>query len=186
MNYESYNVVSMAAKLAEQAHAGQKRKYVPRPYIDHPASVAARMIRATEHPYVVAAAWLHDVGEDCPAHFMDLIRSDLGETVWAMVNELTNQKHDKGMNRTERKMTDRRRLARVSDDVKRIKLADRTDNLWSLVSERPGSPFLELYLAESELLYHEALVDVHPQLERELLDVIAMGRETFVQKSERP
>ncbi|MBO0692669.1 MAG: HD domain-containing protein [Acidimicrobiaceae bacterium] len=45
--------------MARQAHDGQTDK-AGRPYIEHPARVAARLI----DPELRAAAWLHDVVED--------------------------------------------------------------------------------------------------------------------------
>jgi (p)ppGpp synthase/HD superfamily hydrolase len=56
----------LAAIFANNAHKGQKRKYNGRPYIEHPMRVAFAVSLIPEaEPEVIAAAWLHDVVEDC-------------------------------------------------------------------------------------------------------------------------
>lgn len=56
--------VAQARALASQAHAGQQDK-AGRPYIEHVARVAAAI---HDDDMAKAAAWLHDVVEDCPQH----------------------------------------------------------------------------------------------------------------------
>lgn len=64
-------LVSTAAAIAARAHAGQVDK-LSKPYIDHPAAVAATLT-AQGHPApVVAAGWLHDVVEDTGWSLTDL------------------------------------------------------------------------------------------------------------------
>ncbi|AWH51596.1 guanosine-3',5'-bis(diphosphate) 3'-pyrophosphohydrolase [Stenotrophomonas sp. SAU14A_NAIMI4_5] len=53
-----------ARTLAYEAHAGQQDK-AGRPYIEHVARVAAAI---HDDDTAKAAAWLHDVVEDCPEH----------------------------------------------------------------------------------------------------------------------
>lgn len=54
--------VVQARTLANQAHAGQQGK-AGQPYIEHVARVAAAI---NDDDTAKAAAWLHDVVEDCP------------------------------------------------------------------------------------------------------------------------
>ena len=56
------NVILRAARFARDAHGDQRRKYNDRPYIEHPARVAARAdsgdsrtSRATESPQSISA-----------------------------------------------------------------------------------------------------------------------------------
>ncbi len=52
-------------EFATRAHAGQLRKYTRLPYIVHPAAVET-IVRGVPHDNaMLAAAWLHDVVEDC-------------------------------------------------------------------------------------------------------------------------
>lgn len=57
-----------AARFARDAHKGQSRKYTGRPYIVHPMNVAVLVKNHYTGPHydeAIAAAWLHDVVEDC-------------------------------------------------------------------------------------------------------------------------
>lgn len=56
--------VAQARALASEAHAGQRDK-AGHPYIEHVARVAAAI---RDDDMAKAAAWLHDVVEDCPQH----------------------------------------------------------------------------------------------------------------------
>ncbi|MBN1610399.1 MAG: HD domain-containing protein [Polyangiaceae bacterium] len=86
-------LVRRAADFARRAHAGQVRKSADRPpYFVHLESVA-RLVAA--HGYleddVLAAAYLHDVLEDQPAHAEEL-RSTFPIEVVGMVQILTERK----------------------------------------------------------------------------------------------
>jgi (p)ppGpp synthase/HD superfamily hydrolase len=163
------NMILEAARLARRAHEGQRRKYNGRPYVEHPARVAARtalLPEVTEE--MVAAAFLHDVIEDTPIKLEEIVR-DFGSSVGSLVEAMTNQSkvtHPQA-NRAERKRLDRERLARIPRQAKLIKMIDRIDNL----REMTGAPrgFLTLYGQESLLLL-EALGDTDELLARELFD----------------
>lgn len=79
--------IEAARLLAEQAHAGQK--YGERPYIVHPADVAARV--ADHGPNAVMAAWLHDVVEDTPITLDDLRREGFPDHVVEAVDAVTRR-----------------------------------------------------------------------------------------------
>lgn len=79
------DVVARARAVAEQAHHGQRDK-AGRPYIDHPARVAALV---GEDPQTQAAAWLHDVVEDTPVTVEALRTHGFPATVVAAVAALT-------------------------------------------------------------------------------------------------
>lgn len=63
-----HSIADLAEQIATTAHQGQVDK-AGRPYITHPARVAAR-VAGDEH--AVAAAWLHDVVEDTEVTLADL------------------------------------------------------------------------------------------------------------------
>jgi predicted HD phosphohydrolase len=168
------NPIIHAARVANKLHDGQVRKYTLRSYIEHPGRVAARISR---HPRAdetwVAAAWLHDVLEDCAIDANQLAEKLIGEMrikttgeIVMIVRELTNpSKAHPELNRNARKAMDRAHLAECSLAARCIKLADRIDNL----NEMDGAPlsFLKLYHDESVAL-SAALEGTDPVLEQEL------------------
>ena len=82
--------VEAARALAEAAHRGQVDK-AGRPYIEHPAAVAALVTERWPHDEdAVVAAWLHDVVEDTDVALTD-IRERFGVVVAAAVDALTRR-----------------------------------------------------------------------------------------------
>jgi (p)ppGpp synthase/HD superfamily hydrolase len=147
------NIILQAAQFAARAHKGQKRKYTGRPYIEHPGRVAAMVsILPDVDSYIVAAAWLHDVLEDCKD--VDVEFATYHPDVTNLVIQLTNRKVQ-GPNqpgRAAQKFLDRERLKTASRWAKIIKLCDRIDNVRDLVATCPDRHFIQLYLNESLLL----------------------------------
>jgi (p)ppGpp synthase/HD superfamily hydrolase len=138
-----------ALRFAERAHAGQFRDYTGAPFVTHPIRVAARIAAlpdSTEE--MVAAAFLHDVVEDCGVP-IDEIGKEFGLVVQQLVDELTNAPDQPGHNRRAREAYRFAKLATVSKEAKTIKLADRIDNL----SELPKTArFWKTYQQESRQL----------------------------------
>lgn len=145
------NMVIRAARLAADAHADQRRKYTNRPYVEHPMRVAGMVTLAGGDEESIAAAWLHDVIEDCDQRFTAAIAEAFNYRVVDAVNALTNpsKQHPK-LKRYLRKQMDREHIATCTPEVRLIKLCDRIDNL----REMTGSPqeFLSLYAHESAML----------------------------------
>lgn len=77
--------VAAARALAETAHAGQTDR-AGKPYIDHPARVAARL----DAPEAQVAGWLHDVVEDAAVP-LDAIADRFGPDTAAAVDALTRR-----------------------------------------------------------------------------------------------
>ncbi len=156
-----------AARFAKQCHAGQVRKYSGRPYITHPIRVAGRV---ATHPLatepLVAAAFLHDVVEDCDVP-LSAIETRFGPTVVSYVDQLTNPTWEDGIPRSERKRRDRDRIATISNECKMVKLIDRIDNLHEIDLT---SDFARLYANESLLLL-EVLLGIDGELESELRSI---------------
>lgn len=110
------DVVARARAVAEQAHDGQQDK-AGRPYIDHPARVAARV---GEDPQTQAAAWLHDVVEDTPVTIEALRTHGFPAAVVAAVAALTKnpgQTHE-----------DYYAQVKANPMALAVKMADLTDN----------------------------------------------------------
>lgn len=158
------SLIVKAAQFAAAQHANQFRKYTNRPYITHPCRVAGRVAvhpLATEE--LVAAAFLHDVVEDCditPAHIWE----EFGERVENYVTWMTNTSKSSDRPRCIRKLMDRDRIADAPIEIKVLKLIDRIDNLREI---DPGDDFASLYVLESTQLV-DRIGDADPELADEL------------------
>lgn len=149
------DLVISAAQYAHKAHLGQFRKYTNKPFITHPARVAAAAtVYFVDHPKaeeIISAAWLHDVVEDVKEYTFDRLSQDgFSSVVVSLCQELTSPSKGVKASRAERKQMDRDHLATVSHVAKILKLLDRQDNILDMV----GSPldFVELYVEETRLL----------------------------------
>lgn len=126
------DLLQRAEAFATKAHEGQKRKYTGEPYVEHPRRVVAALrANGIEEEDVLAAAWLHDVIEDCDVLFDDLCE-EFGALVATYVSLLTNVQRSAG-NRANRNKIDNVRLATAPGEVQSIKLADIGDNLPSII-----------------------------------------------------
>lgn len=164
------NPITHASRVASELHQGQTRKYTGRPYIEHPARVAARLTRLGCSDEMICAAWLHDVLEDCEVTF-SILKAAYGIPldVCLLVHLMTNpSKQYPNLNRAERKKMDLAHLKNAPCDVRMIKLADRTDNLREL---DPAQPFAVQYMNESIALL-AALSETHEELEADLAEEI--------------
>jgi (p)ppGpp synthase/HD superfamily hydrolase len=163
----SGSLILRAARFAEAAHRGVRRKYTDEPYINHPARVASRIAflpDATEE--MVAAAWLHDVIEDCGVDPFSL--REFGPDVRGLVVELTNpSKAFPHLSRGERKRMDRDHARTMSRQAKQIKLADRADNIRGAANG--PRDWAILYLSETAQLAR-VLSDADDSLHAELMD----------------
>lgn len=138
-----------ARVFANRSHAGQFRKYTSEPYIVHPHNVAA-IVRCVRHsPEMLAAAWLHDVVEDCGVK-QDTITQLFGEQVSSMVHRLTHQLTHADGNRAFRMAHEAIRLGGALSDTQTVKLADLIDNSSSIMQYDPD--FAKRYLKEKRQL----------------------------------
>lgn len=128
------------AIFAFECHSGQFRKFNFEPYICHPAEVACIVAQVSNEPEALAAAWGHDVVEDCGID-LGLIRIRFGEKVASYINFLTNPSQIdpelKKLNRQQRKLKDRDHLVNAPSGAKTVKLADILSNINSLVYNDP-------------------------------------------------
>lgn len=152
-------LVDEAREFAATKHAWQVRKYTGAPYIIHPFQVML-MVKSVEHTEeMLAAAWLHDVVEDCGVE-LDEIQDRFGNTVAQYVDELTDKPSP--ANRAERKRQQRIALAMASPEAKTIKIADLIDNTSDIAQH--DRDFARVYLREKRLLLDESLVGGNPLL----------------------
>ncbi len=142
-------LVDAAAALARQAHAGQLRKGGGEPYFSHLESVARRLAAAgVSDEATLAAAYLHDLLEDQPAHEAAL-RSEFPAEVVTTVELCSERKLDeRGAKRPKQERVHDYLAALAARGLAaaracQVSCADKIDNLESLlVSERRGDQLL--------------------------------------------
>lgn len=115
------HMVLTAREFATLKHADQLDK-AGRPYISHPARVAARVGAASYGPGYIAVAWLHDVIEDQDVTPEQLREHGFPEDVVAGVVAMTKLGNDDGDDAIERACA--HPIALV---VKAADVADNTD-----------------------------------------------------------
>jgi guanosine-3',5'-bis(diphosphate) 3'-pyrophosphohydrolase len=143
------NLVPFCADLAARAHLGQQRKVTGIPYIVHPYRVACLVQEYGGTEDQIAAAWCHDVLEDCP-DFRQEAEANLPPGVLALVRELTKAEISPGVRvKGEAFLAE---LRRMSAPAAFIKIADRMDNLLDGIKCMPKE-WLAKYLPESEQIY---------------------------------
>jgi (p)ppGpp synthase/HD superfamily hydrolase len=144
-------IVSIAKLYATFAHwaCRHRRKYTGEPYIVHPQEVYETLRRYTNDKYLLAAAWLHDVYEDCgwlgklmfhifPARIVDLVL----QVSMVSKPEMGNRKF--------RKAIDLNHYAMADSEGQTLKLADVKANTKRLAKDDPE--FAVVYLNEKAAL----------------------------------
>ena len=127
-------LVKEAESFARSNHEGQTRKGVARePYITHVEEVANLVLEFGGTDIAVAAAWLHDVVEDCNPT-IDEIGERFGAAVAKVVLEVTD---NKDLAKSERKRRQIDSAIHKSPEACLIKWADKTSNLLSIAKSPP-------------------------------------------------
>lgn len=140
-----------ARRFASEAHKTQVRKYTGEPYIYHPAEVADLVRTVPRTPEMLAAAWLHDVVEDCGIK-PDEIWNRFNSSVCFLVMHLTDVSRPEDGNRKKRKELDRLHMSRACPAAMTIKLADVISNSRSILVHDKN--FSKIYLPEKRELLH--------------------------------
>lgn len=139
---ERPHLVRDARQFALAAHAAQR--YGTLPYAEHLEQVAERAV-GYRGDRVRAAAYLHDVLEDCPHVTVQDLEQRFGEEVARLVVALTKQA---GETREEYF----RRIRAAGPEAVYLKLADRLCNVRACLSEQRNDVLLEKYRREQPLL----------------------------------
>ncbi len=128
-------IPSEVLQLARKWHHGQIRKGVKcEPFVQHPLRVAGILSRhGIRDSDILSAAIFHDLLEDtaCPPEEIEAIA---GSTVLGWVQELTDNKH---LLKSERKQMQVERAELLTPAAKWIRLADKIDNVESLIVDPP-------------------------------------------------
>ncbi len=166
------DLVTRARIFAIAAHSavGQRRKYSDAPYWTHCERVAETLDKFSTGKVtddMRAAAYLHDTVEDTNVD-LELIRDLFGNSVYHLVEMLTDVSRPEDGNRRTRKALDLEHTKLASSEAKSIKLADLIDNAESIVDNDPG--FAVVWLREKRALL-EVLEDGDPGLYAEAVRV---------------
>lgn len=141
-------ILMKVAAFAADAHAGQQRKYVDEPYIEHPVRVMYTCMVQQQPLPVLCAALLHDVLEDTSVSEDELLvflnsmfHPQEAKDVLGIVLELTDvyiKRDYPHWNRQIRKEAELERLKRISSSAQTIKYADILDNSEVIAMQDPG------------------------------------------------
>lgn len=143
------SLVDKAKIFATKAHEGQVRKYSGEPYIVHPIEVSEIVARHNGSREMIAAALLHDVVEDTDVT-IDEIRTEFGNSVAMLVDDLTDVSKKEDGNRAIRKAMDREHTAKASAAAMVVKAADMISNGKDIKANDPA--FAKVYLKEMKEL----------------------------------
>lgn len=144
------DLITQARKFATEAHREDRRRYTEDPYIVHPQEVADL---AGDHGLgdeAIAAAWLHDVLEDCGVSIKQLLRL-FGERVTFLVMALSDFNSKESGNRAWRKSEYAHKIHMIQDsDAHTLKVLDLTSNAPSI--RRHDPEFWKVYQQEAKFL----------------------------------
>jgi len=152
---ESLSKVFAALEFAAKRHIGQTRKGTMRsPYINHPISVMATLSQHGENNEdLLAAAALHDVIEDTAKDKEEIeklsatIIEIFGENVLNIVLEVSD---DKTLSYQKRKHLQIINTPFLSNEAKKLKIADKSCNIKDLISDPPSDWSIERKLSYLE------------------------------------
>lgn len=153
-----FSLVDTAARIAAIAHKKQTRKQDGTPYIMHPAAVALMLAKHGFSDEVVAAALVHDVLEDTDFP-EDVLRSEMGEEVMAIVDAVTNED---SLEWEAKKLKYIEAVRNGSDGAKAVATADKIHNLRDLLRslDQHGDTLWERFNRgkEKKLWFEEAML----------------------------
>ena len=168
------NLTSKARIFSIAAHEAvqQKRKYTGESYYHHSSEVAMTVYAAYGTDDMIAAAYLHDVQEDCNIT-NELIEKEFGKEIAELVGWLSDVSKLEDGNRARRKEIDRLHTAQSSPQAKTIKLADLISNSKSILEH--DKDFAKVYIKEKELLL-EVLTEGDPTLYAQAKDIVEKAK----------
>ena len=132
-----------ALDFAAQRHKNQFRKGEDRPpYINHPIQVANLLANEAgeRDPVLLAASVLHDVIEDTvdssdeKEELIGEIRNIFGDRILTLTLEVTD---DKSLKKPDRKRLQIEHAAIISDNAKKLKIADKILNVRDITNNPP-------------------------------------------------
>lgn len=173
------SLVERAKNWAVVLHKGQFRKYGKRKYIYHPAKVVSYLKdKNYSKPELMAAAWLHDVVEDCNISY-SWLENLFGLDVARLVEEVSHPAVATEIKpRSKRWQVYLEHYNNASHEGKVLKMADRICNLSEYVDywdelDNKGRCFLsDVYLDESIDLLESLGGSVDVSITKDLICII--------------
>ena len=170
-------LVRGAEEFASKHHSGQTRKFSGDPYIVHPQQVSELVLHYGGSPEMVAAAWLHDVVEDCGIK-IEIIFKKFGDKVAKLVSELTiPPRMDKSGKKSEYIAKE---METMSSDGLTIKLCDRLNNVSDFENAHPN--FVSKYAPKTKWILDSLEDSQRPlnTIQKKIIDEIRKKIERFV------
>lgn len=142
MNNLNYTLIFKALNFAAERHKHQLRKgEIKVPYINHPIKVITVLTEFQEDsPELLSAAALHDVVEDTARGekeinlLSDNIKEQFGNQVLNLIIEVSD---DKSLPYQERKRLQVENTPYLSNNAKKIKIADKICNIKDMINDPP-------------------------------------------------
>lgn len=152
------DVLARAEAFAREMHADQL--YGSLPYADAHLNVVADIVRRYGGDTgQIAAAWLHDVVEDCSVP-IGLIYAEFGFRIGGMVGACTGF----GETREQRNWQIYRKIG-IRHEAALVKTADRIANV---EASQPGSRHAEMYLSERDAFARQVAIHAPPLMNQRL------------------
>jgi len=130
-----------AARFARVRHAGQCRKGAAKePYTMQLEEVSSLVAKWDKSEEAIAAAWLHDVVEDCHPTNLTFIAELFGNRITGFVSKLTD---DKSLPKQRRKELQLENACKKSPEAALVKLTDKSPNVGTLAKSPPANWSLE-------------------------------------------
>lgn len=162
-----FPALAKALDFAAEAHQTQTRKGSNAPYISHLMGVSSLVIEHGGDEEQAIAALLHDVVEDCGAHYEGRVREVFGDRVAAIVLACTDGIPDESGAKSpwrERKEAYLRHLEHdASDDALLVSASDKLHNARAIVTDAAiDRDVFSRFTAgrEGTLWYYSRLADV--------------------------
>ena len=157
------NLEIKAREFATEAHKEQYRKDRTTPYITHPAAVANLLKEVPIYDEnIIAAAWLHDVIEDCGIS-SERLRKEFNSEVERIVSTLT-----RNCSREEYK----KRIKDADYAVQIVKIADVVHNC-STLDESLQEKTIRNKVNDCKALYFDLADKVHPPFRVKLMNSLS-------------
>lgn len=162
----------LAMEYAIKCHNDTNCEYDGKPYVTHLKMVYdyaykySHLLPTDQIEYALAAAWNHDVIEDCRQTYNDVSRA-IGNKVAEIVYALTNEK---GKNRSERANEKYYFGIKENEIAHYIKICDRLANI--RYSKETNSPKFEMYQEESDSFKDQLYLTKYGEMFSEMYELL--------------
>ena len=180
------SVLERAYRIAEQAHAGQRRKS-GEPYITHPVAVTAILAEYGLDEATLAAGFLHDTVEDTDIGLEDIV-AEFGQEVAFLIDGVTKlDRLEYDSPQQAQAATIRKMVVAMAQDVRVliIKLCDRLHNIRTVSAlrlekqERVARETLDIY---APLAHRLGVQEIKHELEDRCFQILYPDRFAEIEK----